>query len=79
MNYVHSFNLFGVDAKQIPSLLGAGAPTTTTEGAVGLFYMDTDTGELYVCVNSSNGVYTWKHITQTGAATQSGIIPATVE
>lgn len=59
MNYVKSFNLFGVAATQIPCLLGAGAPTTSTKGAVGLLYMDTGTGEIYKCTAVRNGVYTW--------------------
>lgn len=48
MNYVESFNLLGIDAKQIPCIKGEGAPTTSTEGAVGCFYMDTLTGDIYI-------------------------------
>lgn len=59
MNYVKSFDLFGVPARQIPATPGNGAPTTTTEGAVGCLYMDTDTGDLYKCTAVSDGVYTW--------------------
>lgn len=59
MNYVKSLNLLGVEARQNPSLTGAGAPTDSTEGAVGEFYMDTNTGDLYKCTAVSNGVHTW--------------------
>lgn len=59
MNYVESFNLLGVEAKQIPSITGNGAPTTATEGAVGCLYMDTATGDMYKCTVVSNGTYTW--------------------
>lgn len=59
MNYVKSFDLFGVPAAQIPAIPGSGAPTTTTEGAVGCLYMDTDTGNLYKCTAVADGVYTW--------------------
>lgn len=59
MNYVESFDLFGVPAKQISSITGSGAPTTTTEGAVGCLYMDTGTGDLYKCTAAVDGVYTW--------------------
>lgn len=59
MNYVESFNLLGVEAKQIPCIKGDGAPTTTTEGAVGCFYIDTTTGTLYKCTADSDGNYTW--------------------
>lgn len=59
MNYVKSFDLFGVPAMQIPAAPGSGAPTTATEGAVGCLYMDTDTGNLYKCTSVADGVYTW--------------------
>jgi hypothetical protein len=60
MNYVDHFNLFGIDAKQIPCDTGEGAPTTTTVGAVGCFYMDTLTGDVYKCVSVNGGVYGWE-------------------
>jgi hypothetical protein len=60
MNYVESFNLLGVEAKQIPCIKGEGAPTTATEGVVGCFYMDTFTGDTYKCTAVSGGVYTWE-------------------
>ena len=59
MNYVKSFDLFGVPATQIPATPGSGAPTTATEGAVGCLYMDTDTGNLYKCTAATDGAYTW--------------------
>lgn len=59
MNYVESFNLLGVEAKQIPNITGEGAPTTTTEGAVGCLYMNTRTGDVYKCTAVTDGVYTW--------------------
>lgn len=59
MDYVNSFDLLGVEAKQIPSITGTSAPTTATEGAVGCLYMNTDTGEMYKCITASNGTYTW--------------------
>lgn len=62
MNYVEHLNLFGLEAKEIPCIKGSGAPTAATAGAVGLFYMDTDTGELYKCTAAADGVYTWGNI-----------------
>lgn len=59
MNYVKSLEMFGVDAKEIPCILGVGAPQSTTPGAVGLLYMDSDTGSLYKCIGANGGVYTW--------------------
>lgn len=63
MNYVESFNFYGVDAKEIPCIKGSGAPTSSTAGAVGCFYMDTKTGVVYKCVAAASGVYTWKDVT----------------
>ena len=60
MNYVDHFNLFGIDAKQIPCDTGEGAPTTATVGPVGGFYMDTLTGDVYKCVSAAGGIYTWE-------------------
>lgn len=60
MKYVNGRNLFNNGpSKEIPCILGAGKPTTATEGAVGCLYMDTDTGALYKCTKAENGVYTW--------------------
>lgn len=59
MNFIKSFNLLGVEAQQIPCITGEGVPTTATEGAIGCFYMDTTSGEVYKCTNVANGIYTW--------------------
>lgn len=59
MNYVEHLDLFGVEAKEIPCIRGNGAPTTSTVGAVGLFYMNIDNGDLYKCVSGTDGIYTW--------------------
>lgn len=59
MNYVESFNLFGIEAKEIPCIKGSGAPTTATAGAVGLLYMNTDNGDMYKCIAVTGSVYTW--------------------
>ena len=59
MNYVESFNFYGVDAKEIPCIRGEGVPTTKTEGAVGSLYMNTVNGDLYKCVAINNGSYIW--------------------
>ena len=69
MNYVDSFNLFGTEAAQIPCIKGAGAPTISTEGAVGCLYLNTDKGDVYVCTAVSDGVYTW-----TGLASRESVI-----
>ena len=75
MNYVESLNLFGVEAKEIPCILGSGAPTTATKGAVGCFYMDTSsqTKDVYKCTYVRNGVYTWVNIRSGGNASFDNI------
>lgn len=60
MQFVKSFNLFGVKTKQIPNDTGKGAPTTATKGAVGCQYMDTETGKVYKCTSAIDGVYIWE-------------------
>ena len=63
MNYVDSYNFYGVDSKQIPCILGDKAPETTTEGAVGCLYMDTSTAGIYACVSAEKGEFIWIAIT----------------
>lgn len=62
MNYIESFNLFGVPAQQITCVKLHGAPTETTEGAVGVIGMDVDSPyhELYKCTSAENNTYTWE-------------------
>ena len=62
MNYVDSLNIFGVEAKEIPCIKGSTAPTKLTVGAVGLFYMETSTGDVYKCVAVNENNYTWEVI-----------------
>lgn len=64
MNYVESFNLFGTAAAQIPCIKGEGAPTTSTQGAVGCLYLDTasESNDLYKCVAVNGSIYTWKSL-----------------
>lgn len=69
MNYVDSFDLFGVAARQKACMPGSGAPTTTTVGAVGDLYMNTLNGDIYACTSVVNGVYTW---TLTGGGSGTG-------
>lgn len=72
MNFVDSLNLFGIEAKELPCIKGKGAPSTATVGAVGLFYMDTDTGDVYKCTAAADGAYTWTELVGTGGAGEDG-------
>ena len=57
MNYVKKFNLFGVEARQRPTLTGRGTPVngeSGTQGTEGELYMDLDTGKVYKCVGAPN-------------------------
>ena len=58
MNYVKHTNMLGIDVKEIPCIVSNGAPTQDTEGAVGMMYMDSDTGNLYKCT-AAGSTYTW--------------------
>ena len=49
----------GVEYKEIPCITDEGAPTETTEGAVGCLYMNTDNGDVYKCIAVNNGVHTY--------------------
>lgn len=60
MNYVEHLNILGVEAKEIPCIKGSGAPSTSTVGAVGLLYMDTNTGTIYKCTGAGSGTYLWE-------------------
>ena len=64
MNFVESLSIFHVDAKEIPCLTGNGTPTEKTQGAPGVLYMDTATGELFKCrtADEVNMMYTWEEI-----------------
>lgn len=42
------------------NITGHGAPSTSTEASVGMFYMDEDDGSVYKCTAASDGVYAWK-------------------
>lgn len=46
MQYVKNHNAFGVRTKEIPCIVGKGAPDNAVN-ATGLLYMDEDTGEVY--------------------------------
>lgn len=56
----------------IPNLVGEGAPSEDTEGAVGSQYMNTNNGDIYVCTAVENKVYTWVNIS---ASTINSISP----
>ena len=71
MNYVKSLNLFGVEAKEIPCITDSGVPTNSTVGDVGMFYMDTDTGDVYKCVAVNGNAYTWEPM-ESGNASSGG-------
>jgi len=62
MNYVKSFDLFGVEAKQIPCIEFNSRPTDKTIGAVGMLGIDTTHMSVYKCVNAKDGVYNWERI-----------------
>lgn len=64
MNFVDSLKFLGIEAKQIPTIILHGVPSTATEGAVGVLGMDVDSEnhDLYKCIAASNGIYTWEPV-----------------
>jgi hypothetical protein len=63
MDYVNSYYLFGTESKQIPIIPMYGAPTESTEGAVGLLCMDLSAEDtpIYKCVEvTADYKYIWK-------------------
>jgi hypothetical protein len=62
MNYVENFDILEKKVKQIPCITGQGAPSTV-DGAVGMLYIDTDSGLVYKCTSVSVDGFVWKDIT----------------
>jgi hypothetical protein len=62
MNYVNSFNLLGLEARQRPCLTGNGEPTIETVGAIGELYLDVNTGKIFKCTSIVNNIYIWVSI-----------------
>lgn len=60
MDFVKHLNLFGVEAKEIPCIVGENVPTADTVGEVGSLYMDSETGEIYKCVSANDNTYEWE-------------------
>jgi hypothetical protein len=71
MEYVKHSNFFGVETKENTCITGSGAPSAATVGIVGLFYMDSDTGDVYKCVAAADGVYTWGRVGGVPAVTEA--------
>lgn len=44
------------------NIVGSGAPTTATEGSVGMIYMDESDGKLYKCTSASRSEYVWAKV-----------------
>ena len=67
MNFVEHFNLLGLDVMQISCIKLSGAPTSSTEGAVGMLGMDitSESYDLYKCVSAENGEYVWESVGST--------------
>lgn len=67
MDYINSFDIFGVAARQRPSIVGSGAPADTTAAAVGDFYLDAVTGDVYVCKAATGSIYVWECVSKAAA------------
>lgn len=62
MHYVKSFNINGVDTKQVACIELRGKPNAATEGAVGVLGIDvtSPTRDVYKCVAVNGAIYTWE-------------------
>ena len=58
MNYVESFDILGVNARQTSCVVLSSAPTSKTVGAVGVLAMD-QAGNTYKCIGVNGDKYTW--------------------
>ena len=47
----------------IKTIVNTSAPTTSTAGEVGQFYLDTTNTKLYICLSAQGGIYTWHEVT----------------
>lgn len=65
--YYKNLNINGTDFKIAVNIAGAGAPTTATEGVVGMIYMNTNNGDLYKCTSVLGSTYTWVEALGVGA------------
>lgn len=68
MNYIDSFNIDGVEVKQIPCIVGEGEPTESTVGATGgLLYLDKLSQAIYICQvmldsTTLDDIYIWEKL-----------------
>ena len=66
VNYVEGLDLFGIKAKQIPCLTGNGEPSAESALKIGLLYINEDNGDMYKCINGTNGLV-WSKMTSSSA------------
>jgi len=62
--------------ESIRPILGSADPIETTIGAVSQMYVNIDTRSLFVCTDTSDGVYTWLAIIGGSAATGAAVLGA---
>lgn len=54
-----------IDGQELPIAVcqcGKGEPTAETEGCTGIFYTDTDTGDVYKCISDDGGACKWERM-----------------
>lgn len=66
MRFVRYQQFINERVKEIPCIIDKGAPTTSTAGAIGLFYMNSDNGDIYKCTAAANKAYTWEPLVNCG-------------
>lgn len=74
ISYVDGFDLFGIKARQIPCLSGKGEPNADIAAAIGLLYIDEDTGDMYKSIKGNENSLIWTRIANDSSQSSSGII-----
>ena len=62
MLFLKDLNAFHIDGKEIPCITAAGMPDHRCSGAPGSLYMDSNTGNLYICTGADTlqERYSWR-------------------
>lgn len=71
-NVIYGSSTIDQIVNAINPLRGTSNPTTSTQGVVGQFYLNTNTGTLFLCVNVSGISYGWVELVSVGGCTFRG-------
>ena len=75
--FYEKLNINGTEFPLAVNIKGAGAPTASTAAEVGMFYMDTTTGDVYKCTAVSGSTYAWVALSDSASFRLNNDIPGT--